>query len=58
MRMMDRAVSDLDLFFARITTLGFKKLGDLVNIEIDAHTQAIVDTVERILPQLLELRAQ
>lgn len=31
------------------TTLGSKKLGDSVNIEIDPHTQAIVDTVERVL---------
>jgi riboflavin synthase len=30
------------------TTLGFKKVGDLVNIEIDAQIQAIVDTIERI----------
>ncbi|CAK9885195.1 MAG: Riboflavin synthase [Candidatus Erwinia impunctatus] len=31
------------------TTLGSKKLGGSVNIEIDPHTQAIVDTVERVL---------
>ncbi len=31
------------------TTLGAKKLGHRVNIEIDPHTQAIVDTVERVL---------
>ncbi|MGA8165358.1 MAG: riboflavin synthase subunit alpha [Waddliaceae bacterium] len=29
------------------TTLGRKEEGDLVNIEIDSQTQAIVDTVER-----------
>lgn len=33
------------------TTLGAKRLGDHVNIEIDPHTQAIVDTVERVLAQ-------
>ncbi|MGV3344198.1 riboflavin synthase subunit alpha [Enterobacteriaceae bacterium LUAb1] len=33
------------------TTLGGKKLGNCVNIEIDPHTQAIVNTVERILEQ-------
>ncbi|MBA2816959.1 riboflavin synthase subunit alpha [Candidatus Pantoea persica] len=33
------------------TTLGAKKLGHSVNIEIDPHTQAIVDTVERVLAQ-------
>lgn len=33
------------------TTLGTKRIGDRVNIEIDPHTQAIVDTVERVLAQ-------
>ncbi|KDN09484.1 riboflavin synthase [Gilliamella sp. Imp1-1] len=32
-----------------ITTLDAKKVGDKVNIEIDSQTQAIVDTVERVL---------
>ncbi|ELY4218373.1 riboflavin synthase subunit alpha [Cronobacter sakazakii] len=31
------------------TTLGTKKLGQRVNIEIDPQTQAVVDTVERVL---------
>lgn len=31
------------------TTLGKKRLGDSVNIEIDPQTQAIVDTVGRVL---------
>ncbi len=31
------------------TTLGSKKLGQRVNIEIDPHTQTIVETVERVL---------
>lgn len=31
------------------TTLGAKKLGAKVNIEIDPQTQAVVDTVERVL---------
>lgn len=31
------------------TTLGSKKLGNRVNIEIDPQTQTIVDTVERVL---------
>ena len=30
------------------TALGGKKEGDLVNIELDSHTQTIVNTVERI----------
>lgn len=34
----------------RRTTFGWKKKGDCVNLEIDAGTQAIVDTVETILP--------
>lgn len=33
----------------RLTTFGELKVGDLVNLEIDSHTQATVDTVERIL---------
>ncbi|WP_220265556.1 riboflavin synthase subunit alpha [Enterobacter sp. Colony194] len=31
------------------TTLGNKKLGQRINIEIDPQTQAVVDTVERVL---------
>lgn len=31
------------------TLMGSRKTGDIVNIEIDAQTQAIVDTVERYL---------
>jgi len=31
------------------TTLGTKRLGDRINIEIDPQTQAVVDTVERVL---------
>ncbi|KEY57998.1 riboflavin synthase [Serratia sp. DD3] len=31
------------------TTLGKRRLGDKVNIEIDPQTQAVVDTVERVL---------
>ncbi|HHG8772035.1 TPA: riboflavin synthase subunit alpha [Raoultella planticola] len=33
------------------TTLGSKNLGDQVNIEIDPQTQAVVDTVERVLAE-------
>lgn len=33
----------------RLTTIGSKKSGDLVNIEIDSMTQTIVSTVERIM---------
>ena len=33
----------------RLTNLGQKGLGDRVNIELDARTVAIVDTVERVL---------
>jgi len=31
----------------RLTTFGFKKEGDSINLEIDSQTQAIVDTIER-----------
>lgn len=33
----------------RVTTLGLKKQGDLMNLEFDSQTQVIVDTVERVL---------
>lgn len=32
-----------------VTTLGDRQPGDRVNIEVDAMTQAVVDTVERVL---------
>ncbi|TYL47207.1 riboflavin synthase subunit alpha [Marinomonas sp. IMCC 4694] len=35
----------------RLTTFDKLTVGDRVNLEIDAHTQATVDTVERILKQ-------
>ncbi|QUX94832.1 riboflavin synthase [Marinomonas sp. CT5] len=35
----------------RLTTFGSLSLSDRVNLEIDAHTQATVDTVERILKE-------
>ena len=33
----------------RRTTLGMKSVGDRVNIEIDSMTQAVVDTVKRVM---------
>jgi len=36
----------------RVTNFGNKRVGDLVNIELDHRTQAIVDTVERVLAEL------
>jgi riboflavin synthase len=33
------------------TNIGTRQVGDLVNIEIDPQTQAIVDTVERLLDE-------
>jgi len=35
------------------TNIGEREIGDRVNIEIDPQTQAIVDTVERLLPGML-----
>ncbi|MGD8859399.1 MAG: riboflavin synthase subunit alpha [Myxococcales bacterium] len=35
----------------RLTKFGRKKVGDRVNIELDARTVAIVDTVERVLAE-------
>lgn len=39
------------------TTLGRKRLGDKVNIELDPQTQAIVDTVERVMAQQAQQQA-
>jgi riboflavin synthase len=36
------------------TNIGSRKIGDRVNIEIDPQTQAIVDTVTNVLPDLLQ----
>ncbi len=33
------------------TTLGLLSVGELVNVEIDSQTQAVVDTVERVLAE-------
>mmetsp|Transcript_2607 Transcript_2607/g.4679 ORF Transcript_2607/g.4679 Transcript_2607/m.4679 type:complete len:249 (-) Transcript_2607:178-924(-) len=33
----------------RVTVFGSRKVGDLVNIEVDSQTQTIVDTVERVV---------
>jgi riboflavin synthase len=35
------------------TNIATRAIGDRVNIEIDPQTQAIVDTVTRILPDIL-----
>ena len=37
-----------------MTVLGSKGEGDAVNIEVEAQTQAIVDTVERVLQRYME----
>ena len=33
----------------RLTTLGSKQIGDVVNLEIDSNTQLIVETIERLM---------
>ena len=33
------------------TLFGTRKAGDIINIEIDPQTQAVVDTVARVLSQ-------
>lgn len=40
----------------RLTNLGNKRPGDRVNIELDARTVAIVETVERVLAERLAAR--
>jgi riboflavin synthase len=39
----------------RVTVLGTKEDDETVNIEIDAQTQAIVDTVERVVDERLKV---
>ena len=38
----------------RVTVLGLKGKGDVVNIEAEAQTQAIVNTVERVVARYLQ----
>lgn len=38
----------------RVTVLGSKQEGDTVNLEIEAQTQAIVDTVEKVVQQYMQ----
>ena len=40
----------------RVTTFGSLAVGDVVNIEVEASTVAIVDTVERVVAQHLATR--
>ena len=40
----------------RVTVFGFKGVGDSVNVEIEASTQAIVDTVERVVERYMAQR--
>ncbi|MBX9444279.1 riboflavin synthase [Dickeya chrysanthemi] len=40
------------------TTLGQKRLGDRINIEIDPQTQAIIDTVERVMARQAQQQEQ
>ena len=39
------------------TTLGQRRLGDRVNLEIDPQTQAVVDTVERVMAEQMKQHA-
>ncbi|MGL5552667.1 MAG: riboflavin synthase, partial [Plesiomonas shigelloides] len=39
------------------TTLGQRRLGDHVNLEIDTQTQAVVDTVERVMAEQMKQHA-
>jgi len=40
----------------RVTVFGVKGVGDSVNIEVEAQTQAIVDTVERVVERYMAQR--
>lgn len=41
----------------RVTVLGNKQEGDTVNLEIEAQTQAIVDTVEKVVQQYMQQKS-
>lgn len=41
----------------RVTVLGSKQTEDTVNLEIEAQTQAIVDTVEKVVQQYMQQKA-
>ena len=50
---VDRATNEFSICYIpetlRVTTHAVKQVGDQVNIEVDRQTQAVVDTVERLL---------
>lgn len=52
-RLEDRFSVNLIPETLRQTTFGELNPGDRVNLEVDSQTQAIVDTVQRLLPQLV-----
>lgn len=41
----------------RVTVLGEKGMGDGVNVEVEAQTQAIVETVERVVARMMKEKA-
>jgi riboflavin synthase len=53
---VDKQSSTFEVWFIpetmKRTTLGFKRTGARVNVEIDSRTQVIVDTVERVLGEM------
>jgi riboflavin synthase len=58
---IDKQANTFDICYIpetlRVTTHGDKAVGSFVNIEVDRQTQAIVDTVERVLrdnPQMIK----
>ena len=52
---VDRRLGRFEVHFIpetlAVTTFGFKRVGDRVNLELDPQTRAIVDSVERVLEQ-------
>ncbi len=42
----------------KVTTHGEKKIGDLINLEVERQTQAIVDTVERVLQDKYQIETK
>lgn len=56
----DQATGTFKIWFIpetlRVTTFGFKRIGDPVNLEVDYQTKVMVDTVERVVEEKLAAR--
>lgn len=58
----NRATCTFDVWFIpetlKVTTFGIKQVGEFINLEVERHTQVIVDTVRDFLAEHLETTLQ